>query len=117
VIRRLFWMIIGAVAGVTGYRRISRLARVIQPMRRRGGGPGGRGGGPGGRGGGPGGRSGYRGITVFLGDVRDGMELYLNGRPGSAGHTLEGQQVLAEGSGPVVAARGNPGTDYAKDGR
>lgn len=102
MIRRLFWMIIGAVAGVTGYRRISRLARVIQPRR---------------RGGGPGGRGGYRGIAVFLGDVRDGMELYLNGRPGSGGHDLEGQQVLAEGSGQAVPSRGSPGTDYAKDGR
>jgi hypothetical protein len=103
VIRRLFWMVIGAVAGVTGYRRVSQLVQAIQPKRHRSGRPGGRGG--------------YRGIAVFLGDVRDGMELYLNGRPGSGGHTLEGQQVLAEGSGRAAAASARPGPDYAKDGR
>ena len=36
MIRRLFWMLVGAVAGVTGYRRVARLARAIQPRADRG---------------------------------------------------------------------------------
>ena len=103
VIRRLFWMSVGAAAGVTGYRRVSRLARAIQPQvrdRRRSGG-----------------RRGYAGLAVFLGDVREGMELYMHRRSAPSGPTLEGQHVLADGRDQPAASRGYPGTNYAKDGR
>jgi len=101
----MFWMSVGAAAGVAGYRRASQLAQAISPRRGR-------------RRGRPGDHGGYRGIADFLGDVRDGMELYVNRRSGPGGPTLDGQQVLAEGAGQAAAARrGHPGTDYAKDGR
>ncbi len=103
MIRRLLWITIGAVAGVTGYRRITQLARAMNPAARRRSRRGG--------------RDRYGALAEFLGDVRDGMDLYLNRRPGPAGPTLESQHVLAEGPGQAAASRGYPGTDYAKDGR
>jgi hypothetical protein len=106
MIRRLFWMTLGAVAGVTGYRRVSRLARAIQPWADRGGR----------RDGWPGGGS-SRGAALFLRDVRDGMELYVDRRSRAAGPTLEGQQALTERAGQAAASRTYPGTDYSKDGR
>ena len=96
-------MTIGAAAGVTGYRRVSRLVRAIQPQahgRNR-----------------PGGRSRYGGLAVFLGDVRDGMELYVNGRSAPPGPALDGQHVVADGPGQPAAPRAYPGANYAKDGR
>jgi hypothetical protein len=103
MIRRLFWMTIGAVAGVTGYRRLSRLARALQPQARGRNRPGGRGG--------------HGSLAVFLGDVRDGMELYVNRRSAPPGLALDGQHVLADGPGQPAAPRTVPSTNYAKDGR
>ena len=96
-------MTVGAAAGVTGYRRVSRLARALQPQAR-------------GRNR-PGGRPGYGGLATFVGDVRDGMELYMHRRSAPPGSTLDGQHVLAEGRGQPTASRAQPGTNYAKDGR
>lgn len=114
MIRRLFWLVAGAVLGVSGYRRASRLARAIRPVAGRGAGPAGRGPGPGGaskrR------RSWARGTARFAGDVREGMELYLDRHPGSAGRSLGGQQAPGRAGGQA-AARANPAIDYAKDGR
>ena len=103
MIRRLFWVTVGAAAGVTGYRRVSRLARALQPQAR-------------GRNR-PGGRPGYGGLATFVGDVRDGMELYMHRRSAQSGLTLEGQHVLADGRGQLAASCAQPGTNYAKDGR
>jgi hypothetical protein len=47
--RRLFWVAAGAVAGVAGYRKISRLARTVRA----------------------------RDAVSFAHDVRRGMDLYL----------------------------------------
>jgi hypothetical protein len=90
MMRRLFWMVAGALLGVSGYRRVSRLARAVTaPAGRRGGGR-------------------VRGhsagsVTLFARDVRDGMELYTDRHPRLAGRTLGGQK--------------HPGVEYAKDGR
>jgi hypothetical protein len=111
VIRRLFWLTLGAVAGVTGYRRLSRLMRAIQPVPGRGG----RRGWPGrpGWAGRPGSAS---GLTAFLRDVRDGMAQYADQRASAAGPIPDRQQVHTERSSPA-ATRSYPGTHYAKDGR
>ena len=87
MIRRLFWLAAGALLGVTGYRRVSRLARAVTAAAR------------------PGDRTDRRarGAALFVQDVRDGMELYADRHPRLAGRTLEGQQARA-------------GIDYAKDG-
>jgi hypothetical protein len=81
VIRRLFWLLAGAVLGVTGYRRAGRLARSLSPasaIR------------PAGRVLGAVARPGTAGaarrgaaaapgrVAPFLADVRDGMEIYLD---------------------------------------
>jgi len=103
MIRRLFWLIAGAALGVTGYRRVTRLARALVP-----GGPGGRGAaGPAG----PHGRELMRGAAAFAHDVREGMELYTDRHPRLAGRTLEGQQTRAHRPGSAF------GVDNAKEGR
>jgi hypothetical protein len=111
MIRRLFWMIVGALLGVTGYRRVSRLARAITAGARRGAAPGG-----------SRGADWARGAARFARDVRDGMELYTDRHLQLAGRTLGGQQVPTEGlhqagAGGRNPARASPAVDYAKDGR
>jgi hypothetical protein len=125
MIRRVFWMIAGALLGVTGYRRVSRLARAVVAGGRRGEAPGR-----------PGGRDlprssrahgdrtrryGARSVALFARDVRDGMELYTDRHPRLAGRTLGGQQARSErlhhGGTGQDPGRVYPGVDYAKDGR
>jgi hypothetical protein len=111
LIRRLFWVTVGALVGVTGYRRVSRLARAIAPggRRRRSSG-------------GARGLDWAHGAALFARDVREGMDLYADRHPRLAGRTLEVQRAGARR--PRGAARGEerggrtfPGIDYAKDGR
>jgi hypothetical protein len=125
MIRRLFWMIAGALLGVTGYRRVSRLARAVAVGRRRGearGRPRGRDLPRGNRAHGDRThRYGARTVALFARDVRDGMELYTDRHPRLAGRTLGGQQARSErlhqdGAGGDPG-RVYPGVDYAKDGR
>jgi hypothetical protein len=80
VIRRLFWLALGAVLGVTGYRRATRLVRSIAPGPR------------------------ARELTRFVGDVREGMDLYMERQPGQPPPTLESQQVR-----PALAEHRLPG--------
>ena len=81
MIRRLFWLLAGAVLGVTGYRRAGRFARSLRPasaVR-----PAGRvlravawpGHGATTR---PASPAGPGRVAPFLADVRDGMEIYLD---------------------------------------
>jgi hypothetical protein len=65
MIRRLFWLTLGAVLGVAGYRRLTALARAVSPGAR------------------------ARGLTRFAGDVREGMQLYMERQPGDRASTLE----------------------------
>jgi hypothetical protein len=105
MIRRLFWLIAGVLLGVTGYRRVSRLARALSP-----GGAGGRRAAVSAR---PQGRDLVRGAAAFAHDVREGMELYTDRHPRLAGRTLEGQQTRAHRPGSAF------GVDNAnaKEGR
>ena len=111
MIRRLFWVSVGALAGVSGYRRVSRLARAA--------GIGGR------SGAGRQGRTGLgwaHGAALFARDVREGMELYTDRHPRLAGRTLEGQRAgtqRPQGAAPGEPRRrpAYPGINYAKDGR
>lgn len=90
MIRRLFWLILGAVLGVTAYRRLTAAAQALLPARR------------------------ARQLTRFAADVRDGMEIYLERKSPRAPLTLEGQQARAgltgPGSGPARR------TNHVKDG-
>jgi hypothetical protein len=96
MIRRGFWLAVGAATGIYGYRRVSavtrRLSASLNPT-------------------GPaqgarlaeGARLGYR-TTVkaaretlrFTRDVREGMDLYMAGHPASAGPTLSADRESAD---------------------
>jgi hypothetical protein len=91
VIRRLFWLVLGAVLGVTAYRRLTAAARALLPVTR------------------------ARQLTRFAADVRDGMELYLERQHRRAPLTLEGRQ--AGGELPAAGAGQARRIDHAKDGR
>ena len=106
MIRRLFWVIVGALLGVTGYRRLRRLTRAVRLGGRRDAAPG----------------KAWGGWALFARDVREGMELYADRHPLLAGRTLEGQQARARrpqaaGPGDDHAGRAQVGVDYAKEGR
>jgi hypothetical protein len=100
--RRLFWVSAGAVIGVAGYRRVTRLARTVSAASRPAAAPG---------------SAWMDGAARFARDVHEGMELYADRHRGLARRTLEGQQARARRPGDEGPGRALPGTDYAKDGR
>jgi hypothetical protein len=134
MIRRGFWLVLGAAVGVTGYRRASRLARAIVPGR---GQPGqglagqglagqglarawlGAAGGRGARGGraaiGSGEPAG--GAARFLRDVREGRAEYLDRHLVHRDPALEGQQIRDQPPRVKSGTGAYTGIDYAKDGR
>lgn len=75
MIRRGFWLAVGAAGGIAGYRRAVSLRRralgTLSSRRARAQ------------------RQGWlREATRFASDVREGMDLYIARHPGSAGPTL-----------------------------
>jgi hypothetical protein len=83
VIRRLFWLTLGAALGITGYRKVTALARSFTPAVR------------------------ARELTQFAGDVREGMEIYRQRqlaapRQAIAGHPAEGHPAPARPTDHVV---------------
>jgi hypothetical protein len=91
VIRRLFWLTLGAVMGVAGYRRATALVRSLSPGHR------------------------ARELTRFASDVREGMELYMERHPGQAPPTLGGQPVrptLADNGATDHGATDHGATDH-----
>ena len=88
MIRRLFWLTLGAVLGVAGYRRAAALARSLRPVPR-------------------------GNLAGFAADVREGMALYMERQAARApSFTLEGhaKRGLPRGAAPAR-------TDEPKDGR
>ena len=77
MIRRLFWLVLGAVLGVFGYRRLTAFARSVSPAGR------------------------ARALGRFTADVREGMQLYMERQPGDRSTTLGGQQERGELPGPA----------------
>ena len=73
MIRRLFWLTLGGILGVTGYRRVTALARSLSPVARAGE------------------------LSRFAADVREGMALYAERHPRPEDRTLESHR----GGGPV----------------
>ena len=120
MIGRFCWLVAGAVLGVTGYRRASRLMRSIRPgnLARqalpaiRPGAPAARLAGPAAARHGGGDR-----LAPFARDVRDGMAIYLDRHSGQPGPTLEGLQAAARLTGHPGTGGRYPDTDNAKDGR
>jgi hypothetical protein len=121
MIRRVFWLIAGAVLGVAGYRRVSRLARTVIPGRR---GAARASEAAGSRMGGWTHGGWAQRASLFARDVRDGMELYSDRHPGLTGRTLEIQQARArrlDEARPGEADRNHdrayPSVNYAKEVR
>ncbi len=71
MIRRLFWLTLGAALGITGYRRVTALARSFTPAVR------------------------ARELTRFAGDVREGMEIYRQRQLAAPRQAIEGHPVPA----------------------
>jgi hypothetical protein len=108
MIRRGFWVVVGAAIGVSGYRRASRLARSAFPAR-----PGSALATTAGTAGAPrpavitgrtllaaaatAGRGTAQGVA-FARDVRDGMAEYLDRQPDAAGRSLDNQRGGPRGS-------------------
>jgi hypothetical protein len=88
MIRRLFWLVRGAILGVAGYRRATALARSLRPAP-----PG--------------------SLADFAADVREGMALYMERQAGGPS-TLEGH---ARRGLPRADGRAPSRTDEPKDGR
>jgi uncharacterized protein with LGFP repeats len=92
VIRRLFWLSLGAVLGVSGYRRAVALARSLSPVAQAGR------------------------MAGFLADVREGMAVYMERHPAGGRPTLEGHGERRHVRGQSVGrSRSRPDDD--KDGR
>ncbi|MDX6333405.1 MAG: hypothetical protein QOG05_745 [Streptosporangiaceae bacterium] len=67
MIRRLFWLILGAALGISGYRRVTAAARAIMPGPR------------------------ARELGRFAGDVREGMDIYRQRQLEASRPALEGR--------------------------
>jgi hypothetical protein len=89
MIRRLFWLVLGAVLGVTGYRRATALARSLRPAPR-------------------------AGLAGFAADVREGMGLYMERHAAPPASTLEGHRRAGPRGGHGAPAHHH---DEPKDGR
>ena len=72
MIRRLLWFLLGAAIGITGYRKVTRLARSVSPGAR------------------------ARELGRFAGDVREGMQIYMARQPARPGPTLGTQHKRPE---------------------
>ena len=98
MMRRLFWLVLGAVLGVTGYRKATTIARSLRPAPR------------------------ASALAEFAADVREGMAVYMERQAQPPASTLEGHRRRGL---PAGGAAGNPprsGThhhhhDELKDGR
>jgi len=91
MIRRGFWVVAGAVAGIAGYRRVSALSRQVSEAlgtrpRRPGAAK----------------RHWARETIRFTRDVRDGMELYMSRHERGTGPTLSAESRRSPA--PPVAA-------------
>ena len=79
MIRRLFWLGLGATLGVTGYRKAIAVARSLRPAPR-------------------------AGLAEFAADVREGMALYMERQARPPAHTLEGHRHRGLPAGPGAPA-------------
>ena len=73
--RRMFWLSLGAVVGVTGYRRVTALARSLRPEPQR------------------------NTLTGFAADVREGMAIYMDRQAGRAPAALDAPPTRGPGRG------------------
>ncbi len=110
MIRRLFWLTLGAVLGISAYRRATAVARAIMPGPR------------------------AREISSFAGDVREGMQIYRQRQLQAARPALERRPNQTEPqhtepdytgpdhtgpdhTGPDHTGPDHTGPDHTEDGR
>ena len=94
--RRLFWLVLGAVLGVTGYRKATAIARSLRPAPR------------------------ASALAGFAADVREGMAVYLERQAQPPAPTLEGHRRRGLPAGGPAGSPPRPDThhhDELKDGR
>jgi hypothetical protein len=100
VIRRGFWLLLGATGGVLGYRRVSALSRqVSQTLGTRTKRPG------------AAKRHWARESIRFTRDVREGMDLYSARHPRPSGPTLGPETSDPETSDPETGGAGTRGAE------
>ena len=96
MMRRMFWLGLGAVLGVSGYRKATAIARSLRPAPR------------------------ANALAGFAADVREGMAVYRERQAQPPASTLEGPQRRGLPAGRPEASQPRPGThhhDELKDGR
>ena len=93
MMRRMFWLVLGAVLGVTGYRKATAIVRSLRPAPR------------------------ASALAGFAADVREGMALYMERQADRAPSTLEGHQRRGLTRGTATSP-GRPRShhDELKDG-
>jgi len=94
--RRLFWLVLGAVLGVTGYRKATTIARSLRPAPR------------------------PSALAGFAADVREGMAAYMERQAQPPAPTLEDhrRRGLPAGRPGGPPSRPDPHRhDELKDGR
>jgi hypothetical protein len=96
MMRRLFWLVLGAVLGVTGYRKATTIGRSLRPAPR------------------------ASALGQFAADVREGMAVYMERQAQPPPSTLEGHRRRGLPSGGPAPSQPRPDThhhDELKDGR
>jgi len=96
MMRRLFWLVLGAVLGVTGYRKVTAIARSLRPAPR------------------------ASALAGFAADVREGMAVYMERQAQPPASTLEGHRRRGLPAGGAAGSQPRSGThhhDELKDGR
>jgi hypothetical protein len=96
MIRRGFWLGLGAVLGVAGYRKATAIARSLRPAPR------------------------ANALADFAADVREGMAVYMERQAQPPASTLEGHRRRGLPAGRPEAGQPRPDThhhDELKDGR
>jgi hypothetical protein len=96
MMRRLFWLVLGAVLGVTGYRKATAIARSLRPAPR------------------------ASALAEFAADVREGMAVYMERQAQPPASTLEGHRRRGLPAGGPAASQPRPDNhhhDELKDGR
>ena len=94
--RRLFWLGLGAVLGVTGYRKVTAIARSLRPAPR------------------------PSALAGFAADVREGMAVYMERQAQPPASTLEGHRRRGLPAGGPAPGQPRPDThhhDELTDGR
>jgi hypothetical protein len=97
MMRRLFWLVLGAVLGVTGYRKVTAIARSLRPAPR------------------------ASALAEFAADVREGMAVYMERQAQPPPSALEGHRRRGLPAGrPAPGGPPRPDAhhhDEDKDGR